>query len=109
MSEPEPSGAVDFTYLDRVLAGDYAVMAEVLTIFQDQARGWSEQLQGEPANQRDLAHTIKGAARGIGAIALGDAADKAEFGGPGDLPALCEELARAVAAIEGYFAEFGGR
>ncbi len=75
MSEPEPSGAVDFAYLDQVLAGDYSVMAEVLTIFQDQARGWAEQLEGEPANQRDLGHTIKGAARGIGAIALGEAAE----------------------------------
>jgi HPt (histidine-containing phosphotransfer) domain-containing protein len=99
----EPGGAVDFSYLESFTAGDVGVVLEVLDLFAGQARSQLEALSaGAPDGWREMAHTIKGAARGIGANRLGDLADKAEFGSESDLEPMRIELARVVAAIEGY-------
>ena len=94
--------AVDFGYLEGFLGGDRAVVREVLALFRNQARGWSEALSEANPEWRAVAHTIKGAARGIGANALGDACQTAEFGAPEDLPAVRAALAEAVAEIAAY-------
>ena len=94
--------AVDFSYLEGFLGGDRAVVLEVLALFRGQAPGWSEALSESNPEWRAVAHTIKGAARGIGANALGDACQTAEFGAPEDLPAVRAALAEAVAEIAAY-------
>lgn len=94
--------AIDFTYLESFAAGDGGVVRDVLSIFREQAELWSVRLEARGADWRDLAHTIKGAARGIGANALGDACETAEFGTPEDLPAVKAELDQALAAISAY-------
>jgi HPt (histidine-containing phosphotransfer) domain-containing protein len=96
------SGAVDFAYLEGFVAGDIAVVLEVLALFRQQAEGWSATLDGRTDGWRDVAHTIKGAARGVGANALADAADRAEFGAADDLPAVKAALDAAVADIAAY-------
>ena len=107
MSSDSGGQAVDFAYLEGFCAGDTGVLTEVLAIFQDQAGKWFE-VMAVLGNQGDVAHTIKGAARGIGANALADAAAKAEFGGPADIETVKIELARALAEIEDYLARIGG-
>jgi len=102
-------GAVDFEYLEGFAAGDMQVVTEVLELFQGQAEGWLAQLDPpDAAAWRDLAHTIKGASRGVGANALGDVADRAERGDPSLAPELRAALNDALADIEGYLTRIGG-
>lgn len=102
MASQEPSGAVDFAYLEGFMAGDRQVVAEVLTLFRQQAQVWAGSLDADDPAWRDVVHTIKGSARGIGANALGDACARAEMAGEGDLPAVRAALETAVAAIAAY-------
>lgn len=102
-------GAVDFDYLEGFMAGDMQIVTEVLALFQGQAEGWQPRLDSPAADDwRDLAHTIKGAARGIGANALGDVADRAERGDAAMAPELKRVLADTLAEIEGYLTRIGG-
>jgi hypothetical protein len=95
---------VDFAFLEGFAAGDRQVIGEVLTLFLEQAPAWRAGL--DPANPgwRDVAHTVKGSARGVGANALGDAAGQAEQGEAADLPAAHAALDAALADIEAYLA-----
>jgi HPt (histidine-containing phosphotransfer) domain-containing protein len=94
--------AVDFRYLEQFVAHDPGIVREVLDLFRQQARTWAEELNAGSADWRDLVHTIKGAARGVGANALGDACAAAEAGSTADLPAVRMALETAVAEIEAY-------
>lgn len=96
--------AVDFAYLEAFAAGDRGVVREVLGLFLDQAKVWEAGLSAPSDGWRDLAHTIKGSARGIGARPLGDVAEAAERDGPGVAASLRAQLAAAVAEIEDYLA-----
>lgn len=101
--------SVDFSYLEGFLGGGESIVLEVISLFRDQAPAWEKGLDPANPDWRAVAHTVKGAARGIGANALGDACDKAEFGGPEDLPPVCAALEAAVAEIAAYLAEKAGR
>ncbi|WP_337187186.1 Hpt domain-containing protein [Phenylobacterium sp.] len=106
-------GGVDFDYLEGFAAGDMVVVTEVLNLFQGQAAGWLAELDAPPSTLpagrwRDLAHTIKGASRGIGAGALADVADRAERGDPAMAGELRAALVAARADIEGYLSRIGG-
>lgn len=94
--------SVDFSFLEAFLSGDRAVILEVLSLFRQQAPAWERGLDPSDSQWRAVVHTIKGAARGIGANALGEACEKAEFGAPQDLPAVRAALAQAVAEIVAY-------
>ena len=101
--------AVDFGYLETFTAGDTQVIEEVLLLFQGQADGWMARLDGDPATGwRDLVHTMKGSARGIGAHALGEVCDRAERGDASQAPEVRAALADVLAAIEGYLSRLGG-
>jgi len=99
--------SVDFSYLESFVAGDMSIAFEVLALFRSQARVWAPGLVESNPDWRAVAHTVKGAARGVGANALGDACHVAEFGQASDLPAVHAALAEAVAAMEAYMAEKG--
>jgi HPt (histidine-containing phosphotransfer) domain-containing protein len=89
---------IDMEHLARYTGGDAKLNAEILHLFDAQAVGLVDQLRALLATRdakswREVTHTIKGAARGVGAFALADAA------------ALCEEvgltdLGAATAAVE---------
>jgi hypothetical protein len=97
--------AVDFGYLEDFAAGDLSIVREVLVLFQGQADIWVRSLNPEAPGWRDTVHTIKGAARGVGAHALGDVCAKAEeAGGEGDLAAVQAALDAALADIATYLA-----
>lgn len=103
------SGApVDFDYLEGFAAGDMQVVTEVLALFLTQAEGWRVKLDAPGDGWRDLAHTIKGAARGIGATTLGDVADRGERGDASLVPELRAALDATTADIEGYLTRIGG-
>lgn len=83
MAEPSSASAskpVDMDHLARYTGGDVAVQAEVFALFREQAVLWMRLLEPDATDDAwsSAAHTMKGAARGIGAFALGDACEAAE-------------------------------
>ena len=65
--------AIDFGHLDRQTFGDRALEQEVLSLFIHQANSAAEQIGHADRKQRQrLAHTLKGAARGVGAFPIAD-------------------------------------
>lgn len=102
MARRDLTGAVNFGYLEDYTAGDGAVIDEVLAIFREQAQLWSALLTPDNEGWRDAVHTIKGAARGVGAFELGDACEAAERGGPEGLGAVQDALDRALADVAAY-------
>lgn len=105
MARLEPSGVVDFGYLETFAAGDRQVISEVLTLFGQQAEAWEGSLDASDPNWRDVVHTIKGAARGVGANQLGDICAKAEAEGEGALGAVRAALQAAINDISAYQAQ----
>ena len=80
-SAAEP--VIDLVHLSRQTLGDTALESELLRLFDAQARAFVARLraptaQGETARDLqpriDLAHTLKGSSRAIGAFALAEAA-----------------------------------
>jgi HPt (histidine-containing phosphotransfer) domain-containing protein len=82
MARRDLTGAVDFAYLESYAAGDTALIEEVLSMFREQAALWVRLLDpfGPHETWRDGAHTLKGAALGVGAFQLAKACDAAEAG-----------------------------
>ncbi|MGV9008711.1 Hpt domain-containing protein [Brevundimonas sp.] len=78
MALRDVSGAVDFSVLEAMTAGDDAIGEEVLGLFVQQAAMWSPLLDVRDDGWRDAVHTIRGAAAGIGAEALAQACAGAE-------------------------------
>lgn len=95
---------MDFSYLEGFAAGDRGVVREVLALFLQQAQAWRPGLDPGAAGWRDLLHTIKGSARGIGANALGEVCALAEIADPPDLAGVGAALNAVVADIESYLA-----
>jgi len=80
MAMRDLSGAVDFGHLEAYTLNDTVIIEEVLRLFQQQCDIWSPLLTTSHEGWRDAAHTIKGAAAGIGAGVLAAAADAVERG-----------------------------
>lgn len=99
-------GVIDIDQL-RIMTGDDAALAvEALGIFRQSADMWSRLLdpQGEPEHWADAAHGIKGAARSIGAMSLGDACEAAEMlGRSGAVSAV--EAGVALSAVKDRLGE----
>jgi HPt (histidine-containing phosphotransfer) domain-containing protein len=78
------SGAVvDLTHLSRYTGGDEAINAEVLRLFDAQTSEIVGRMQAildarDAKSWKEATHALKGAARGIGAFMLADAAAFAE-------------------------------
>ena len=78
MALRDVSGAVDFTVLEAMTAGDDAIGEEVLGLFVQQAALWSPLLDVREEGGRDAVHAIRGTALGIGAGALAETCAEAE-------------------------------
>ena len=102
MARLDITGAVDFKYLTAFTAGDGDVIDEVLALFREQAAIWAALLDPASEGWRDAVHTIKGAARGVGAFQLGDACERAEAAGPGALDLVKDALDAALADVAAY-------
>ena len=105
MARRDLTGAVDFGYLEAFAAGDAQVVEEVLGLFREQAALWSGLLDPASEGWRDAVHTIKGAARGVGAFPLGDACERAEQMGPSGLDGVRDALNAAIADVAAYLHE----
>lgn len=109
MARRDLTGAVDFAVLETYTGGDDQVSEEVLNLFREQAALWSRLLDARSSGWRDAVHTMKGAAAGIGALALAQACAAAELSPP-DLaaPALSrvqDALDVALADVAAYLHE----
>jgi HPt (histidine-containing phosphotransfer) domain-containing protein len=96
MSEVHP---IDLSHLARYTGGERALNGEILRLFDNQLREMVAKLKTvldarDSRGWREITHTIKGAARGVGAFPVGEAAAAAE---PVD-PLLQRD--RAEAAIQ---------
>ena len=102
---PSRGRPVDLVHLARQTMGDRALEQEVLGLFVQQVSTVRERLQNaDLVERRALAHTLKGAARGVGAFALADCADAieqnpAERGHLTRMAALVDEVRDFIAAI----------
>ncbi len=101
MAKRDITGAVDFQYLEGFAAGDDSLIDEVLDIFREQAAMWAPLLDPGIDGWRDAVHTVKGASRGVGAFALGDACERAETG-DGGLDGVRDALDQALLDIAAY-------
>lgn len=72
---------IDISQLETMTMGDAELAAEALGIFRNQADLWTRMLDpsADPQQWADACHAIKGAARSIGAMPLGDACAAAEI------------------------------
>jgi HPt (histidine-containing phosphotransfer) domain-containing protein len=91
--------AIDRKHFEAATFGDGALQRELLGLFDTHARRLAETIRDGSERQRaEAAHTLKGAARGIGAFALADAAEKVEQGAAEALDELSQRVAEARAA-----------
>lgn len=104
-------GPIDFAHLARMTLGDPSLEREVLAMFVAQSARMMEQLASLPPEAGNLAHTLKGSARAIGAVAVADAAARLEtaLGEAGEARAALEGLRDAVVEAQGAIEAFLGR
>jgi len=106
MAMRDLTGAVDFTYLEGYMQGDVTIIEEVLRLFQHQCEMWSQMLTIDHEGWRDAAHTLKGAALGIGANQLASVAAEAETGdaegGAGRLERVRSEMNLTLLDVAAY-------
>lgn len=107
---------IDLEHLARYTGGEKGLNSEVLRLFDGQITHLVAELRGLLASRdsrrwREVAHSIKGAARGVGAFPMGDLAASAEPVNPADAPAAKDAIARLEheaqtvrAFIEAYLA-----
>jgi HPt (histidine-containing phosphotransfer) domain-containing protein len=96
--------AIDLVHLARQTAGDRDLEQELLAMFADQCVKHLATIRAAGADAgRDAAHTLKGAARAIGAWSVAEAAAEVEqslaTGATARLEALADAAEHARAAI----------
>lgn len=102
MARRDIKGVVDFSYLESFAAGDDKMVDEVLELFREQSAIWGAMLTQEHEGWQDAVHTLKGAARGVGAYALGDVCEMCEASGPSRLGKVRDALDEALHDIAAY-------
>ena len=105
-------GPIDLGHLKRMTLGDESLEREVLAMFSAQSARLIGTLAALPAETGELAHTLKGSARAVGAFAVADAADALESvraNGEDPTEALAEladAVTQARAAIDAQLRRF---
>jgi HPt (histidine-containing phosphotransfer) domain-containing protein len=102
---------IDVDHLNRYTGGNRATNEEILLLFDDQCREILAKLAKvadyDAKSWHELTHSLKGAARWIGAMDLGDAAAAAEEAGPAAAGEVAR-LQREAAAVRDFIAGFLG-
>lgn len=104
---PATDRPIDLVHLSRQTLGDRALETELLSLFERQAAQAIERLQqpngnGERRWRHDLAHTLKGSARAVGAGRVAAAAqsyEEALFSSTSEME-ISVVLAELAAAVE---------
>ena len=108
MADAKP---IDLEHLDRYTGGDRGINAEILALFDGQCRtilAEMDALAGSETHSKawqELTHKLKGAARGVGAFALGASAAEAEKAPPGCRYEIMAQLKRDSAAVHTFIEE----
>jgi HPt (histidine-containing phosphotransfer) domain-containing protein len=105
---------VDLHHLDRYTGGERSLDAEILKLFDNQCQEMMVQLERLAAEDadtkawREVTHTLKGAARGIGAFPLADAAAEAEKSGSDRVAAIAalQVIKAKAAAVQAFIEQF---
>jgi HPt (histidine-containing phosphotransfer) domain-containing protein len=106
---------VDLAHLARYTGGDRTLNVEILRLFNGQLGDMVGQLltvlqQRDARKWREITHTIKGAARGVGAFAMGDAAAIAEPVDPTTSPDRAVQVIEALRverdAVQAFIEEY---
>lgn len=94
-SLPSADRPIDLVHLSKYTLGDRSLEGELLGLFRAQAGLYIDRLAAaaSPKDWQDAAHSLKGSARGVGAWALAELAERAEKAALGDDEALTESLA----------------
>jgi HPt (histidine-containing phosphotransfer) domain-containing protein len=107
---------VDLNHLNRYTGGDRTLNAEVLRLFDLQASEIVRKLRAiltarEAKSWREATHTLKGAAKGIGAFGLAEAATMAERLSPADEEArtVLSVLEADAAAVQAFIQDYLSR
>ena len=93
---------LDLDHLERASLGDRGLAVELLGLFDCQAAKILARLLGGRESDKalgDLAHTLKGSARAIGAVGVGAAAEAFELALMGSREARAERLHAVAAAV----------
>ena len=110
--------AVDLSHLNRYTGGDEALNAEVLQLFDTQITDMVGQLRSILDAQnakawKEVTHTLKGAARGIGAFDFADAAAAAEPIDPvrdrGNASLTIRTLCATSTEVQAFIKDYLGR
>ena len=80
------------------------MVEEVLALFREQAALWTPMLDSTHPGWKDAVHTVKGAARGVGAVQLGEVCELCEAGQE-SLEAVRTALDAALLDIAAYVHE----
>jgi HPt (histidine-containing phosphotransfer) domain-containing protein len=105
---------VDLGHLDRYTGGSRALNEEILRLFEGHCRELLVKMENfaktaDAKNWREVAHTLKGAARGVGAFALADAAAEAEAADPANAPrakAVLQTIKGRTQAVQSFIESF---
>lgn len=108
------ANAIDLEHLAKYTGGGKDLNGEILRLFDDQIASMVAELSGLLASQnskrwREIAHTIKGAARGVGAFEMGEAAAKAEPVNPADsaqAQAALQKLEQEAQTVRAFIATY---
>src|ERR1700756_2459026 len=112
---PMADAPVDLSHLARYTGGDKVLNAEILKLFDDQVSEMVGQLLGvleqrDARKWREVTHTIKGAARGVGAFAMGEVAAGAEPVDPATSADRAIQMIEALRlqgeAVQAFIAEY---
>jgi HPt (histidine-containing phosphotransfer) domain-containing protein len=107
---PSDSQEFDLAHLDRQTFGDAALRDELLRLFDQQCARLGPRIAGSgpPAERADVAHTLKGAARAVGARLVATCAEALEEAlrepAAGNVTALVADLETAIAAARAALA-----
>ncbi len=98
------TAVLDRDHLTRYTAGDAGLEAELFALLESQIEACLRVIEAarDEGEWRSAAHTLKGAARGVGAMALGEACAAAETQplDPAAAIAVRDEAERARAAMD---------
>jgi HPt (histidine-containing phosphotransfer) domain-containing protein len=101
---------IDLEHLARYTGGDVALNAEILRLFETQTSELVASLRTildarDEKSWKEVTHTIKGAARGVGAFAMADAAAQCELLGivdPGITQMAIAKLKSETEAVQDF-------
>src|SRR5689334_5075249 len=105
-----PADVIDLQHLARYTGGDVALNAEILRLFETQTSELVASLRTildarDEKSWKEVTHTIKGAARGVGAFAMADAAAQCELLGivdPGITQMAIAKLKSETEAVQDF-------